>query len=60
MFEKGNYIVNSNNGVCEIRDIATMISYPNSATFTILTIDAYIWLFLLYSYYNYKEVNKNG
>lgn len=24
MFEKGNYIVNSNNGVCEIRDIVTM------------------------------------
>ncbi len=44
----------------KIRDIATMISYPNSATFTILTIDAYIWLFLLYSYYNYKEVKKNG
>lgn len=24
MFEKGNYIVNSNNGVCEISDIVTM------------------------------------
>lgn len=38
-----------------IRDISTIISYPNTATLTILLIDMYIWEFLLYSYYNYKE-----
>ena len=38
-----------------IRDISTMITYPNSATFTILIIDAFIWLILLYNYFNYKE-----
>lgn len=40
----------------EIRSLNTMIAYPNSATYSILLIDMYIWLFLLYSYYNYKEV----
>jgi hypothetical protein len=40
----------------EIRDIATYITKPNIATFTILLIDAYIWLVLLYNHNNYKEV----
>jgi hypothetical protein len=39
----------------EIRGIASMISYSNSATFFILLIDAYIWLFLLYCFSNYKK-----
>ena len=39
----------------QIRDISTLISYPNIATITILVIDAYIWLILLYNYYNFKE-----
>lgn len=39
----------------QIRDISTLISYPNSATFTILTIDAFIWMVLLYNFYNFKE-----
>jgi hypothetical protein len=39
----------------EIRGIASMISYPNSATFFILLIDAYIWLFLMYCFSNYKK-----
>lgn len=39
----------------EIRDISTLISLPNSATFTILVIDSLIWLVLLYNYYNFKE-----
>lgn len=38
-----------------IRDISTLISYPNVATLTILLIDAFIWLVLLYNYFNYKE-----
>lgn len=44
----------------KIRDISLMVSYPNSATFTILVIDAFIWLVLLYMYFNYKGDNKNG
>lgn len=44
----------------EIRDISTMISYPNSATFSILLIDGFIGIFLLYNYFNFKEVIKNG
>ena len=39
----------------EIRDISNMISYPNSATFFVLLIDGFIWLVLLYNYFNYKE-----
>lgn len=39
-----------------IRDLAAMIHYPNTATLTILLIDALIWKFLLYNYYNFKEV----
>lgn len=43
-----------------IRDLYSLVSYPNSATFIILVIDVYIWLITLYNYYNYKEENKNG
>lgn len=39
----------------EIRDISIMLSYPNSATYTILLIDVYICLVLFYNYFNYKE-----
>ena len=39
-----------------IRDIGLMIATYNSATLTLLVIDVYIWQFLLYSYFNYKEV----
>ena len=39
----------------EIRNISTMVAYPNSATYTILLIDVYICLVLLYNYFNYKE-----
>lgn len=42
-----------------IRDIVLMLRYDNTATFTIMLIDGFIWLVLLYNYYNYKEV-KNG
>lgn len=38
-----------------IREISTLISFPNSATFTLLVIDGFIWLVLLYNYYNFKE-----
>ena len=41
-----------------IRDISAMITYPNSATYTILLIDGFIWLVLLYNYYNYKEIKE--
>jgi hypothetical protein len=44
----------------KIRDISALISSPNSATFTILLIDSYIWLILTYNYHNYKEENNNG
>ena len=37
-----------------IRDITTMTIHLNSATFYILLIDAFIWRFLLYFYFNYK------
>ena len=43
-----------------IRDISIMISYPNSATFTILVIDAFIWLVLFYLYFNYKGEQNYG
>lgn len=39
----------------EIRGIAINMSYPNSATFTILTIDLFIWLLFLKNFYNYRE-----
>lgn len=38
-----------------IRDISTIVVFPNIATLTVLLIDGYIWLILLYCYYNYKE-----
>lgn len=44
----------------EIRNISLMISFPNSASFTVLTIDAFIWLVLLYNFYNFKEDYNNG
>lgn len=40
----------------EIRGISAMITAPNIVTLTILLLDLYIWLVLLYNYYNYKEV----
>lgn len=47
-----------------IRDISTLVSYPNSATFFVLAIDAYIWYLLLYLFFNHeineKGVNDNG
>ena len=39
----------------QIRDISLCLTRANIATFTILLIDTYIWLVLLYNYYNYKE-----
>lgn len=39
----------------EIRNLATMITFSNSATLTILLIDVYIWAILLYNYFNFKE-----
>lgn len=46
----------------KIRNIASLVSYPNSATFTILLIDGFIWLELLYCFFNNKklEVKNNG
>lgn len=44
----------------QIRNISTLINFPNSATFTVLTIDAFIWLVLLYNFYNFKEDYNNG
>ena len=41
----------------EIRGISTLISYPNTATYTILLVDVYIWALLLYNYFNFKEKN---
>ena len=43
-----------------IRDISTLISYPNTATFFILIIDGTIWNVLLYLYFNYKGEKENG
>lgn len=40
----------------EIRGLNAMITQPNIATVTLLAIDGYIWLVLLYNYFNYKEV----
>ena len=44
----------------EIRNLSLRISFPNSASFTVLTIDAFIWLVLLYNFYNFKEDYNNG
>lgn len=43
-----------------IRDIGMMVTTTNSATFTILLIDVYIWQFLLYNFFNFKGVKENG
>lgn len=43
-----------------IRDLKIMISNPNIATLTILLIDGFVWLLLLYNYFNYKEKKNNG
>ena len=42
----------------QIRDVALMISTYNYATLIILAIDVYIWLFILYFYFNFKKENK--
>lgn len=44
----------------EIRNISTLITYPNTATFFILIIDGTIWHILLYLYFNYKGEKDNG
>ena len=44
----------------EIRGISTLVSYPNTATYFILLIDAYIWNLLLYNYFNYKKGETNN
>jgi hypothetical protein len=45
----------------EIRGIYSIISYPNTATYFVLLIDAYIWNCLLYLYSNYdKKGEQNG
>ena len=43
-----------------IRDISTRITCDNSATYFVCLLDMYIWLFLLYNYFNAKEEKKNG
>lgn len=43
-------------GSLMIRDLEFQISHPNIATYTILSIDGFIWLVLLYNYYNFKEI----
>jgi hypothetical protein len=44
----------------EIRDISILVSYPNSATFTILLIDGFIWRGILYLCCNYEKGGKNN
>ena len=44
----------------EIRNMSAMITFANSATFTILVIDVYIWTILLRNYFNYMEDKQNG
>lgn len=39
----------------EIRGISTLIEYPNTATYSILIIDGYIWQILLYLFFNTKK-----
>ena len=39
----------------QIRDIGLIISQYNFATCLILLIDGYIWLFILYFYFNFKK-----
>lgn len=42
----------------QIRDIGLMIAQYNFASLIILVIDAYIWLFILYFYFNFNKENK--
>lgn len=44
----------------QIRNMSAMITFANSATFTILVIDVYIWTILLRNYFNYMEDKQNG
>lgn len=41
----------------QIRDIGLMIAQYNFASYLILLIDGYIWLFILYFYFNFKKEN---
>lgn len=41
----------------QIRDIGLMIAQYNFASLLILVIDGYIWLFILYFYFNFKREN---
>lgn len=41
----------------QIRDIVLMVAQYNYATLIILMIDVYIWLFILYFYFNFKKEN---
>jgi hypothetical protein len=42
----------------QIRDVALMISQHNFATYIVLLIDAYIWLFVMYNLFNFKKEQK--
>lgn len=42
----------------QIRDVALMISQHNFATYIVLLIDAYIWLFVMYNLFNFKKDQK--
>lgn len=42
----------------QIRDVALMIVQHNYATYLVLAIDVYIWMFILYFYFNFKKENK--
>lgn len=42
----------------QIRDVMLMVSQFNFATYIILLIDVYIWLIVLYFYFNFKKENK--
>jgi hypothetical protein len=42
----------------QIRNIITMIAQYNYATLIVMMIDVYIWLFIMYFYFNFKKENK--
>lgn len=42
----------------QIRDIGMMIAQYNFASLFVLVIDGYIWLIILYFYFNFKRENK--
>ena len=42
----------------QIRDLSLMISQHNFASYIILLIDAYIWLFIMYNLFNFKREKK--